>query len=156
SVSIGAVAIAIAAIALIVIAWTRTSRAVPSHVDPARVVVPLPLDTELLEGASVAIAPDGSRIVYAASQGGISQLFIREMNSFDARPLPGTRLASNPFFSPDGQSVGFFAGSKLNKVSIAGGVVESLADPLPSGANQMAAWLPDGTIVFRGVGGFEQ
>jgi len=59
----------------------------------------------------VAISSDGSRIVFAAERGGISQLFFRDVDDFDNQPIPGTEGARNPFFSPDGKRVGFFAGT---------------------------------------------
>ena len=43
------------------------------------------------------------------------------MDSFEIKALPGTEEASNPFFSPDGQWIGFFAAGKLMKVAVSGG-----------------------------------
>ena len=63
------------------------------------------------------ISPDGARIVYVTSKG----LMLHELNEFDSRILPGTEGAYEPFFSPDGQWVGFYADEKMKKVSVAGG-----------------------------------
>jgi serine/threonine protein kinase/Tol biopolymer transport system component len=97
----------------------------------------------------VAISFDGSRIVYVATQGGTQQLYLRDMDSLEARPISGTEGAASPFFSPDGQWVGFFAGGKLKKVSINGGVAITLCDAALSVGG---SWSRQGTIVF-GTGG---
>lgn len=73
----------------------------------------------------IAVSPDGARIVYAANR----QLYIRSMGDVDARPIPGTNIdAASPFFSPDGQWVGFFSSgdSLLRKIAISGGAPMTL------------------------------
>jgi serine/threonine protein kinase/Tol biopolymer transport system component len=93
----------------------------------------------------VAISPDGKQLVYVASGGGAQQLYVRPMDSFDAKAVPGTEGGSEPFFSPDSQWIGFFAGGKLKKVSISGGAAVTLSDASePRGG----AWGPDNTIVL--------
>jgi serine/threonine-protein kinase len=83
--------------------------------------------------------------VYVGNHGGSTQLYLRSLDRFEATPIPGTEGAQNPFFSPDGQSVGFFAEGKLKKVSLSGGAPVSLCSaPLGRGAS----WAPDDTIVF--------
>ena len=60
--------------------------------------------------------------------------------------IPGTEGARQPFWSPDGQSIGFFAGGKLMKVALSGGAPIPLADaPDPRGG----AWNAAGIIVFQ-------
>ena len=76
----------------------------------------------------MALSPDGSHLAYVASQDGPQQLYLRAMDSLDAKPVPGTEGAVEPFFSPDGQEIGFFAGGKLKKVSVGGGVPVTLGD----------------------------
>src|SRR5256885_15630871 len=72
-------------------------------------------------------------------------LYVRPLSGDSAQPLAGTEGASLPFWSPDGRSIGFFAGAKMKKIDAAGGPVSTLADaPLPRGA----AWSPAGVIVF--------
>jgi serine/threonine-protein kinase len=96
----------------------------------------------------LAIAPDGSGVVYVGNNA--TQLFWRPMNRVESVLLVSTKAGSlqGPFFSPDGQWVGFAdeAGIRLAKVPIAGG------PPLPvyrmDGASRGATWGPDGTIVF--------
>ena len=87
-----------------------------------RVLVDLPSDQYLVLGSKpIALSPDGSVFVYAAIQGGRSQLYLREFTQFTARPIPGTDGADAPFFSPDGEWVGFFADRRLRKVPVSGG-----------------------------------
>ncbi len=77
-------------------------------------------------GSSVAISPDGARLVYAS--GSPARLFIRRLDQPKAVELPGTQGATAPFFSPDSQWVGFVSGGKANKTSVEGGAVVPLAD----------------------------
>ena len=78
-------------------------------------------------------------------QGGTQQLYLRAMDSLEAKPIPGTEGAVSPFFSPDGQWLGFFAGGKLKKVSVSGGAAVTLGDAaVPRGAS----WGSQGTIAF--------
>jgi Tol biopolymer transport system component len=96
----------------------------------------------------IAISPDGSRLVYAVGQSTVTgQLYVRAMDGLQARPIPGTEGARYPFFSPDGQWVGFSAGGRLKKVSLSGGTVVSLAD-VNLGSFLGASWRTQGTIAF--------
>jgi len=70
---------------------------------------------------ALALSPDGSNLVYVANHNGTARLFQRSLNSFDSKPLSGTEGAYNPFFSPDGDWIAFFADNKLKKVSLSGG-----------------------------------
>ena len=66
-------------------------------------------------------------LVYSAGgEAGTSQLYLRSMDSFEAKPMPGTDGALAPFFSPDSQWVGFFAEGKLKKVSLSGGATVTI------------------------------
>jgi len=97
-------------------------------------------------GPAVAISPDGTHLAYAAIQNGTQQLYLRAMDSLESRSVPGTDGAITPFFSPDGQWVGFFAGGKLKKISASGGAAVTLGG---FGGNALgASWGDEGTIVF--------
>jgi Tol biopolymer transport system component len=102
-----------------------------------------------------ALSPDGSRLVYVADLAdNRTHLFLRLMNQFEVRPIPGTDGASSPFFSPDGQSVGFFIDEKLKVVSLQGGEPMTICDasfPLATGS-----WGDDGMIYFTGRGGLSR
>jgi serine/threonine-protein kinase len=99
----------------------------------------------LESGPAVAVSPDGTHLAYVARQGGTQQLYLRTMDSLEAKPIPGTEGAVNPFFSPDSQWLGFFAGNKLKKLSVSGGAALNLVDALqPHGAS----WGSRGVIAF--------
>ena len=70
---------------------------------------------------AISISPDGTQVVYVAETEGTSALFLRPLNTFEATRITGTERAFYPFFSPDGQSVGFFTEDKLKTVSLLGG-----------------------------------
>jgi serine/threonine protein kinase/Tol biopolymer transport system component len=93
---------------------------------------------------SLAISRDGTHLVYVAQRGTATQLYLRELDKLDATPLAGTVGANQPFFSPDGQWIGFFAGRELKKVSLRGDQPVTLAAVTePYGA----AWAADGRIL---------
>ena len=121
----------------------------PSPFPPlvSRTVITLPPGQRLagLDQPAVALAPDGLHLAYVAVQGGIQQIYLRAMDSLEARPIPGTEGATAPFFSPDCQWLGFFAGNKLKKVSMSGGAVQTLGDAAFSGG---ASWSRGGMIAF--------
>lgn len=94
-------------------------------------------------GSAVAISPDSTRLVYAS--GHPVKLFTRRLDQPKAIELPGTEGASSPFFSPDGQWVGFFASSRLHKISVDGGAVVPLGDDVIGFAG--ASWGEDGSII---------
>ncbi len=100
---------------------------------------------------SLAITPDGSRIVYTAA----GQLVVRRLDQFEPDALTGLGSPTQPFISPDGQWVGFFDGMVLKKVAITGGPpVTVVQDNTPSGGPLGATWSADGTIVYAGaIGG---
>src|SRR5437667_717505 len=78
--------------------------------------------------ASIAISPDGQKIVFVATSEGQSKLWVRPLDSVSGRVLAGTDDASFPFWSPDSQSVGFFADGKLKRVDFDRGSVQNLTD----------------------------
>jgi serine/threonine-protein kinase len=93
-------------------------------------------------GASLAIAPDGSHFVYVASDG---TLYDRDLDQLESRPLPANGYA--PFFSPDGEWVAYADGNALKKVAPNGGPPLALAS-VGSGLFRGGSWGEDGTIVF--------
>ena len=95
--------------------------------------------------ASFALSPDGRQIVYAASDQKASRLWLRSLATTTAQPLAGTEGATNPFWSPDGQSVAFFAGGALKRLDLGGGGPRTLA-PATNGAG--GAWNANDVIVF--------
>ena len=134
------------AVALILVLWTPRPTVPP--------IMSLQLSVELGAGVSIAnagaaaiLSPDGAVVAFVGQPGpsGSNQLYVQQLNQLQATPLSGTEGADSPFFSPDGQWIGFFAGGKLKKVSITGGATVTLGD---APRNRGGAWSEDGTIVF--------
>jgi Tol biopolymer transport system component len=94
----------------------------------------------------LALSPDGRQVAYVAVGGGRAQLYLRRLDAFESRAIEGTEGARYPFFSPDGEWVGFFANGKLQRVSMQGGAPLAVCDTPTIGRG--AAWADDGTIVF--------
>jgi serine/threonine protein kinase len=131
----------------------------PSPSQPvSRYVITLPPGQQLTgpdSGPAVALSPDGTHIAYVARQGGAQQIYLRAMDSLETRPIPGTEGATDPFFSPDGQWLGFFAGRKLMKLSVSGGAAVTVGDAsIPCGAS----WGSQGMIAFAptNISGLQQ
>jgi len=114
---------------------------------PRKLLASIGADASLptADGASAILSPDGTTLVFVAQQAGQTRLFVRKLDQLQAAPLAGTEGASNPFFSPDGQWLAFFAGGKLKKISVTGGAAVNLCDA-PSGRG--GTWTDDDTIIF--------
>ena len=113
-------------------------------------IVPPPAQPLNLQGDArdIALSPNGRHLVYRSggSMKGGSPLMLRAIDELDARPLAGIDGALAPFFSPDSQWIGFFAGGELRKVSIRGGPVVTIC-PV-TGMSRGATWGDDDTIIF--------
>jgi eukaryotic-like serine/threonine-protein kinase len=94
---------------------------------------------------AIAISPDGREIVYSAATGTSKMLFRRPIDQFEPSPIAGSEGGVQPFFSPDGKWVGYFARQRLWKVPLSGGRATEIARAARS---RGAEWLEDGTIVF--------
>jgi predicted Ser/Thr protein kinase len=143
------IALAMAAAAIVVVGGTAIWNLRPAQPRPVtRTVIALPPEQQLaaLDLPVIAISPDGNYLTYAATaRGQTQQLFLRAMNSLQARPIPGTEGAINPFFSPDSQWLGFFQGGTLKRVSVTGGAAVSVGYAAnPRGAS----WDGQKTIIF--------
>jgi Tol biopolymer transport system component len=124
----------------------------------SRFTITLPPGQQLavpLSGPAVALSPDGTHLAYVVRQGLIQQVYLRAMDSLEVRPIPGSEGATGgtsftePFFSPDSQWLGFFAGGKLKKVEVSGGPVLVVCDsPFSDGAS----WGSQGMIAFSPPG----
>ena len=120
----------------------------PAQRPVGRFSISLPADAAIdpVRG-SVAVSPDGSRVVYVARGPDGSQLFLRAIESDEPAAIPHTDDASDPFFSPDGEWIGFFARGSLQKIRSDGSDLAVLT-AARSGAG--AVWAADDTIVFGG------
>jgi serine/threonine-protein kinase len=149
---------AIAAIAVIgAVAWNLLGRPAVAPPRPvARFGIQLPRDAEPVgaTGSTIAFSPDGARIVYIGKAPSGQRLYIRGVDQLDPVPIPGSEGGTLPFFSSDGQTLGFKQGGKLVKVALGGGPVSSLGEV--SGEIYGAAWTPDDTIIFAGDSGLMQ
>jgi serine/threonine protein kinase len=132
--------------------WSlSTRRSAPQSVSRFTITLPPHERLPVLQSATggtrswLAISHDGRHLAYVATRGSIYQLYLRAIDSLEARPISGTEGAVDPFFSPDGQWIGFFADGKVKKVSVNGGAALTLADA-PNA--QGASWGSQGTIVF--------
>ena len=98
-----------------------------------------------------ALSPDGRTVVFSGAQKNQRALYVRPLDQLAATVIPGTEGAVSPFFSPDGQWIGYWSPGEIRKVPLGGGPpVRVLA------ASQIfgASWGEDGNIVFaRGTGG---
>jgi serine/threonine-protein kinase len=101
------------------------------------------------ETIDVAISPDGSRLAYVGRRGSTEQLYTRALGELDVMPIPGTEDAVSPFFSPDGNWVGFGADDELRKVSLAGGRPQTLC---AARGLLGASWGSMNSIVFSSAG----
>ncbi|HXO36105.1 MAG TPA: protein kinase [Candidatus Acidoferrales bacterium] len=93
-----------------------------------------------------AFSPDGTRLAFSVqSVEGKSGLWVRPLNSLSALQLAGGENGALPFWSPDGQWIGFFAEGKLKKIPASGGTAQVICDaPIGRGGT----WSAQGVIVF--------
>ena len=113
----------------------------------SRTVITLPPGQRLaeLDELAVALSNDGTQLAYVAIAGDTQQIYLRSMDNPQPRPIPGTQGGTNPFFSPDGQWLGFFADQKLKKISVNGEAVVTLGE---AGKPHGATWSSQGMIAF--------
>jgi serine/threonine protein kinase len=140
-------AVTAAALAAAVMLWAPWRSEKPVDRPLVRLDVDLGADVAFppannLAGRSIAISPDSTRLVYLS--GTPTKLFIRRLDQPKSTELPGTGGAVLPFFSPDGQWVGFGANGKVNKISVEGGAVVPLAEVAGFAGT---SWAEDGSIV---------
>jgi eukaryotic-like serine/threonine-protein kinase len=129
----------------------------PLSVTPVRFVARFqtllqpPLVTRASGGTTidVAISPDGTRLAYVGRRGSTQLLYTRAVSDLDVIPIPGTEDAVSPFFSPDGNWVGFGADDELRKVPVAGGRPQTLC---AARGLLGASWGLTNSIVFASAG----
>jgi Tol biopolymer transport system component len=139
-----ALAVATAALAFMVL--RREATATPRKI---RFTIPLPEGNtfgSFAQAGAVAVSPDGRRLAFTAiPPGGRSALWVRDLDALTPRVLPSTEGAALPFWSPDSRFIGYFAGGKMKRVDVSGGVSQTLCDaPYAYGGT----WSSDGVILF--------
>jgi predicted Ser/Thr protein kinase len=143
-------------LAAAVAVWQR-----PKPAEPVTVRFPFSYpqgtgETVALAAAQVAPSPDGRFLAFVASARGQNSLWLRPMGSPTAHRLDKTDGANLPFWSPDGQFLGYFADNKLKKISAAGGPSQTLADVGRGDGRLMVlsgdggTWNAGGEIVYSG------
>ena len=99
----------------------------------------------------LALSPDGKWLAFTAATGGKVQLWVRALDSLEAKALASTAGATYPFWSPDSRWIGFFADGRVKKIEVSGGLAQTLCDT-PNFLG--ATWNSDGVILFaRGGAG---
>jgi Tol biopolymer transport system component len=94
------------------------------------------------------LSPQGDKIAFVAHSGETKLLWVRSLSDDASQQLDGTTGAANPFWSPDGRYIGFFAGNKMMKISATGGPAAAIADAPNSrggtwSANDEIVYAPD-------------
>lgn len=132
----------------------RTSSAPPAA--PARFLLNDPENARIrasMTNSGVALSPDGQFLVFLATSSSGPALWLRPMDSINARMLGETEGANAPFWSPDSKSVGFYANGKLKRIDIVGGAPQVLSDAGFNYRYQSGCWGSDGTILFGSAAG---
>ena len=116
---------------------------------PVRTIIAAPDGAEFLflsVGGAPELAPDGTKLVFAAGQVDQRRLWLRSLDGTAPQELRGTTGGSYPFWSPDGRSIGFFQNGELKKMQLPAGPVVTICKALDG---RGGAWSADGTtIVF--------
>jgi Tol biopolymer transport system component len=94
---------------------------------------------------SFALSPDGLQLVFAASNDGVSNLWLRSLATTKAQPLAGTEGARDPFWAPDGSAIAFFAGDALKRFDLGSRTSRILT---PAGSGRGGTWSKNGVILF--------
>ena len=89
------------------------------------------------------VSPDGRHIAYADGE----KLWVRDIDRLERREIPGSGKAEAPFWSPDGRTIGFFAGGLLKRAPVEGGPAKTVCELKPAGEVLGATWSRSGAIV---------
>jgi eukaryotic-like serine/threonine-protein kinase len=143
--------VAVAALSSLMAYRVGAWRAVPAAPTVLRPNIDLP--PGVTQNGSLALSADGSKLVVVGQAEGKTQLYLRFLDQDETRPIDGTAGARAPFFSPDGQWIGFWADGRLKRLSLRGGAPITICNATVVNG---AAWLPDDTIVFAGGPGLQR
>jgi Tol biopolymer transport system component len=124
------------------VAWAKRA---PTPPDIVRFHIEAPVGTQNL--SPPVVSPDGRHVAFAADADGKRLIWVRSLDSLEARSLAGTDGVLRPFWSPDSKMLAFMAGGVLKKVDISGGPPQTVAEAA-NGAD--GSWGQDGVIIFDG------
>ena len=111
--------------------WIIKPSSAPVFLPPTRIALSMHTEERLapLNIPAFSLSPDGNQLAYTAMKGNVQQLLLRSLDSLQGKPFPGTEGAhGSPFYSPDGQWLGFFSQGKLKKIAVGGGEPVALTD----------------------------
>jgi serine/threonine protein kinase len=116
----------------------------PEHVITSSILAPH--EVIIRAGQGLVLSPDGSHLAFIGKGAdGVDSLWVRPLDSAEARRLPETTNAFYPFWSPDSKHIGFLASGQLKRIDSRGGPTQVLT-AAPEGRG--GTWNADGTIVF--------
>ena len=120
-----------------------------ARTNPVRVSVLIEPPEKSTGFGQMALSPDGRSLVFLTTFEGKTQLWLRPMDSFAARPLAGTEGATGfPFWSPDSRSIAFMGSGKLRRIDLGDGTVQNICDRPLDIRGGGGDWNRDGTILF--------
>jgi len=107
----------------------------------------IPADSSLsLWTAPLALSPDGGRLVFS-----LDSLWLRPLDSLEARPLARTDGAHYPFWSADGRSVGFVRHGQLQILDLKADSVPQTLCVAPAGVTH-GSWSREGIVLLGSLG----
>ncbi len=144
--------VAVATVSFIFWYYRNIALDVPS----VRFSVTVPEKAEFGAGGTapyISMSPDGRKLALIANSGGVSQIWVRSLDSVEPRPLVGTEGVSTasspaPFWSPDSRFIAYFGQGKLKKIDVSGGPAQTLCDAEGSSGT----WNRNNVIIFDGGG----
>jgi len=138
------------AAAIIAFALAGSLRRDAPPAPPVRFSLMPPAGVVQIDATSMRVAPGGARLAFSGvTAEGVRRIYVRPFDALDAFAMPDSDGGTQPFWSADGQSLGFFAGGQLKRIDLMSGAAVTLcAAPQAAGA----AWSAGNTIVFSSGG----
>ena len=147
---------ALAALALAGASWLYVGRGRVAPAAPLELQLVPPANSTYyfhVEATSFALSPDGSRLAFVArDQAGEARIWIRSLAAIDAKSITGTERAVSVFWSPDGQSIAWFAAGNLKRLDLSSAIAVPLCK-VTAGVGQQGTWSPSGQILFASAEG---
>jgi Tol biopolymer transport system component len=149
-------AVAIAAVVALGASWMYFGRGRAAPAVPVELqLVPPASGTYYfhVEATTFALSPDGSRLAFVAKdRAGEARIWIRSLAAVDAKSIAGTERAISVFWSPDGQSIAWFAAGDLKRLDLSSGIAVPLCK-VSAGVGQQGTWSTTGQILFASIEG---